>query len=108
MIAKSESSANEPRPREVRLDRLIGREVHARNNRAVGRLNEFRAEQHGAGFAITEYVIGGAGLFERLHLGVKLLFGLRVGGYLARWDQIDLGDPDRPRLTCPVEELQKL
>ena len=44
---------------------------------------------------------------ERMNLGVKMILGLRGGGYVARWDQIDLSDPDRPRLTCAVDELQK-
>ena len=57
---------------------------------------------------ITEYVIGVAGLSERLGLGIKLLLGRKRGGYLARWDQIDLSDPDHPRLTCSVEELREL
>jgi len=26
---------------------------------------------------------------------------------MSRWERIDLSDPDRPRLTCAVEELQK-
>jgi hypothetical protein len=46
-----------------------------------------------------------AGLSERLGLGVKMIFGKGGGGYLARWDQLDLSDPHRPRLTCSVDEL---
>ena len=95
-------------PREVRLDRVLGRKVLARNNRPIGRLEEVRAGRRGTGSVVTEYVIGVAGLAERLGLGVKLLFGGRGGGYIARWDQLDLTDPQHPRLTCPLEELQKL
>jgi hypothetical protein len=93
----------------VRLDRLLGRLVLAANNRAVGRIEEFRAEQHGTGWIVTSYAIGTAGLWERLGLGVGLLFG-RTGrrGYLARWDQLDLSNPDVPRLNCPLEQLQHL
>jgi hypothetical protein len=94
-------------PGEVRLDRLLGREVRARNNQAVGRLEEFRAERRGRTLVVVEYVIGVAGLFERLGLGVKLILGIRGGGYVARWDQMDLSDPERPRLTCGVEELRQ-
>jgi hypothetical protein len=93
--------------REVRLDQLLGREVLAGNNRPVGRLEEFRAAD-GGGYEITACVIGVSGLFERLGVGVKALFGKRGGGYVARWDQIDLSDPDHPRLTCAVEELDEL
>jgi hypothetical protein len=93
---------------EVRVGRLLGRRVFAQNSRNVGRLEEFRLERHGDDWTITDYVIGGAGLLERLGLGFKLLFGLHVGGRLARWDQVDISDPARPRLTCSVRELRPL
>ena len=93
---------------ELRLDRLLGRQVVTRNNQPVGRLEEFRAERQGKGCIITGYVIGAAGLVERLGVGVRLLFGRRVGGYLARWDQLDIGDPEHPTLTCGLEELERL
>ena len=92
----------------VRLDRLVGRKVYTANNRRLGRLEEFRAERRGNAWIISEYVIGSAGLFERLGLGVRLILGLKpAGGYVARWDQLDLSNPDRPKLTCPVEDLQR-
>jgi hypothetical protein len=94
--------------KELRLDRLLGREVVAGNNKRVGRLEEFRAETHGGVCRIAELVIGVAGLSERLGVGVKLLFGSHGGGYVARWDQIDLSDPDHPRLRCTVEELRRI
>jgi hypothetical protein len=94
--------------REVRLDRLLGRPVLAANDQRVGRLEEFRTEVRGTECVVTEYVIGVAGVLERLGLGVKLLVGRPRGGYVARWDQIDISDPEHPRLLCPVEELDKL
>ena len=93
---------------ELRLDRLVGRRLLTANNQVIGRIEEFRADLRGTSCVITDYVIGVSGLFERLGLGVKLLFGRRTGGYLARWDQVDITDPDRPRLTCSVEELRQL
>lgn len=107
-LRSSDDGSNELKAREVRLDRLVGRQVLGRNNRPAGRLEEFRAELRGTGCVITEFVIGAAGLLERLGVGVKLLFGREPGGYLARWDQVDLTDPDRPRLTCAVDELRRL
>jgi hypothetical protein len=95
--------------RELRLDCLIGREVLGANNHAVGMLEEVRAERRGSRCVVTGFVLGAAGLAERLGVSVKLLFGIRrEGGYLARWDQVDLSDPRHPRLTCPVDELEKL
>ncbi len=92
----------------VRLDRLVGREVYTANHRRLGRLEEFRAERRGAGWVISEYVIGAAGLVERLGLGVRTLLGMkRVTGYVARWDQLDVSNPERPTLTCSVESLER-
>jgi hypothetical protein len=92
----------------VRLDRLVGREVYTANNRRLGRLEEFRAERRGTTWVISEYVIGAAGLMERLGLGVRMLLGMKpVIGYVARWDQLDLSNPDRPALRCSVESLQR-
>jgi hypothetical protein len=108
MKAAAPRSARQTSERELRLDRLLGRQVLAANNRPVGRLEEFRATTRGRGYQITEYVIGAAGLLERLGVGVMLLIGRRTGGYVARWDQLDISDPDRPRLTCGVQDLQKL
>jgi hypothetical protein len=92
----------------VRLDRLLGREVYTANNRRLGPLEEFRAEQRGTTWVISECVVGAAGLVERLGLGVRRLLGTKpVVGYVARWDQIDLSDPDRPVLKCSVGSLQR-
>lgn len=94
--------------RELHLDRLLGREVRAKNNQSVGRIEEFRAEKQGRDWVVVEYVIGAAGLFERLGVGLKLLFGRHGGGHVVRWDQLDISDPERPRLTCSVQDLRKL
>ena len=92
----------------LRLDRLVGREVYTRNNRRLGRLEEFRSERRGDDWVIREYVVGTAGLLERLGLGVRLILGIkRSGGYVVRWDQLDLSEPARPRLTCSVEEIRR-
>jgi hypothetical protein len=93
---------------ELYLDQLLGRPVAAGNNRRIGRLEEFRSEQRGDYFYIVEFVIGSAGLVERLNVAVKALFGLRGHGKIARWDQIDISDPAHPRLTCSVDDLREL
>src|SRR4051812_31933175 len=92
----------------VRLDHLVGREVYTANHRRLGRVHEFRTEHRGNTWFVTEYVIGAAGLIERLGLGVRLVLGLeRPRGYVARWDQIEFADPNRPTLTCPVAQLRR-
>jgi hypothetical protein len=92
----------------IRLDLLLGREVRTANNRRLGRLEEFRAERREDRWEVTEYVIGAAGLLERLGLGARLILGMKpFGGYIVRWNQLDLSNPDRPKLTCPVAELTR-
>ena len=96
------------KPRELRLDCLVGRQVVGKDGHAVARLEEVHAEIHGKTCVITEFVLGAVGLSERLGVHVKLLFGPHGGkGYIAKWDQIDLSDPDHPCLTCPIEALQR-
>lgn len=95
------------RTAEIRLERLLGRIVHTANNRSAGRIEEFRAEQRGQGLVITEFVLGRGGLMERMHVGVRLLLGLDRKRRVARWDQLDISDPHRPRLLCSVTELRE-
>lgn len=97
------------RRNELRLERLLGRKVRDRENRTVGRIEEFRAERENAYWVMTRYHIGPAALLERLavrHLGVT--WRGRPKGYEAEWDQVDLGDPDHPRLIVPLEELKAI
>jgi hypothetical protein len=106
-VDRTASELQAATPRELRLDRLLGRRVLGLNHRPVGRLEEFRAEVHGRGCVITEYVIGTAGFFERM--GLQMLFpDHRRRGHVARWDQLDISDPERPTLTCSLDELGKL
>jgi hypothetical protein len=107
MSTNEKDSANNLGPREVRLDQLVGRQVFAANSQRIGHLEEFRVEKRGNGYVVTEYVIGVAGLFERLGVAAKILVGKRQTGYTARWDQLDISDPMHPRLTCPASELRK-
>jgi hypothetical protein len=108
MTRTAAKSAGAGAATEIAVDRLIGRQVISVNNRRIGRLEEVRVEKQGADFVVTDYVIGRAGLLERLGVAFKLLFGASRGGYLARWDQVDVSDPRRPRLRCTLEELRRM
>jgi hypothetical protein len=83
--------------------------VRTRDGRVIGRIEELRAEPENSYYVVTEFHLGPSALIEALavrHLG--LTFPGRVHGYRVRWDQIDLSDQDHPRLTCPVEELERI
>ena len=106
--SKSANLSRSSTAREMYLDELIGREVYATNGRRVGRLEEFRAERQGSDYVIGDYMIGVAGLFERLGVGFKSLFRRQQGSYVVDWRQIDISNPHRLRLTCSVQELRKI
>lgn len=91
---------------EFHLDQVLGRQVRARNGKPVGRLEEMRCTGSEP-FEVTEYIIGLAGVFDRLHI-VRGVLGLTPRGYIATARQIDLTDPSRPLLTCDVSDLRRL
>jgi hypothetical protein len=94
---------------DLRLDRLLGRPIYTADGSKLGRLEEFRAMRRDDAWVINEYVIGAAGLVERLGLGARLIVGgTRQLGYIARWDQVDLSNRRGPTLRCPVNELERL
>lgn len=93
---------------EVALDRLLSTRVLARDGRSIGRIEEVRAERDGTRWRVSEYHVGTAALLQRL--SARLLPRLLHHwdhGWSVRWDQLDLTDPDRPRLACPIEELRR-
>ena len=94
---------------ERRVELLLGRKVRAIDGAVIGRIEEMRAEREHDYYVVTEFHVGPTALVERLavrHFGLTLPG--RVHGYRVRWDQLDLADEDQPRLTCPVEDLDRL
>jgi len=100
---------------EVRVQELLGRRVLAKNGRPVGRIEEIRAEPRGRVLAVEEFLVGPDAALERLAASIlaralRLVIGggRKGSGYRVKWSQIDLADPRRPRLTCTVDELERL
>lgn len=91
----------------VRLEDLLGRRVRTADGDVVGRIEEVRATRRHDEHVVTEYLLGPGALLERLAL-VQRLFGRRSRTLIARWDQIDIHRPDRPMLTCTVNELKQV
>lgn len=90
------------------VDAVLGRTVWAPDGQRVGRLEECRAVREGDQWFVDEWLIGAAGLLERLGLSALLVAGIdRAGGYVARWDQLDLRDPAHVRLSCPATQLRQ-
>lgn len=96
---------------EVNLEQLIGQRVLALNGHSAGRLEEVIAVAHGQSLVVEEYRIGRYALLDRFSvwpIGRALLrFARSRSGYRIPWNKLDISDPARPRLTCPVEELEE-
>ena len=99
---------------EVHLELLIGKKVFGLNGRALGRLEEVRAELNNRGDCfVSEFLIGTYGMLERLavwQIGRAILrtLHLRQHGYRVHWEQLDLSNPGRPQLKCEESELAPL
>ena len=98
---------------EVRVERLLGRTVVDGRGRGVGRIEEIQAEREGPEWVVRGYVLGVDGLIERLAAGaiVQGLLGTLAGRRRRRtlgWDELDLSDPDRPRLRSSGNETRRL
>lgn len=101
--------------REINLELLLGKRVYGVTGKRVGRLEEIRAELRKGECVVQEYLIGSYAAFERLSAwsierAILRLFGATKahGGYSVPWDKLDLTEPEKPRLLCPVKELKSL
>jgi len=100
---------------EIHLELLLGKQVLDSTGKPIGRIEEICAEQQGEDWVIKEYLIGYAAILERLsawNIGIAILHLLGAhkihGGYKVPWDQLDLTDPQKPRLHYSLEELKSL
>jgi sporulation protein YlmC with PRC-barrel domain len=99
---------------ELHVELLLGTKVLALNGRAIGRLEEIRTKVNRGHYYVSEFLVGTYAVFERLaawSMGRMLLHVLgarKEEGYRIRWDQLDLSDPQRPRLICEIDELLTL
>jgi hypothetical protein len=101
--------------RSINLELLLQREVKDPSGRRAGRIEEIRARRDGEEIVVESYHLGPQALLERLAAPVMRLRLFRAlgvhthaHGRRAQWDQMDLSDPDKPVLRCPVDELAKL
>jgi len=90
--------------REVHVEHLLGRRVRDATGRVVGRIEEIHADDEGT---VTEFLLGPAALTERLgqstlSLPFISLLGIRRAGHRVSWDEMDLSDPDQPRMTTEL------
>jgi hypothetical protein len=99
--------------RSINIELLLDKAVNDPSGRHAGRIEEIRARKDGEEIVVEAYHLGPQALLERLAAPVMRLrlfraLGLHTQGRRARWDQMDLSDPDNPVLRCAVSELAKL
>lgn len=102
------------RTREIHIERLIGRKIRDPEGKPAGAIEEIEAEFQGGDWVVTRVLTGPIGLLSRLSSlgpGAWLLglLGARklLGGYEIPWKDMNLDDPEHPRLRCPVSKLRK-
>jgi len=94
--------------RMLNLELLVGRLVRDTGGERVGRIHAVHAEPEGSDLVVRHYELGGAALLARFGLSILRLAGrpLRIEPLRVPWDQLDLGEPERPRLRCTLAELK--
>ena len=73
----------------VNVELLIGKKVVDADGKVAGRLHDVHGDWRGSECVITYYT-------------------LWPGQIVVTWDQMDLSDPERPRVKVRAEELRKL
>ena len=100
--------------RQVHAELLLGKKVFALNGQSIGRLEEIQTKTNRGHFFVSEFLVGSYAVLERLaawSIGravLRVFRAKRDEGYRIRWDQLDLSDPQHPRLLCNVDELMPL
>ena len=101
--------------RECRAELLIGRRVVDVDGDVVGRLEEIIADYVDDEYVVREFHVGAYAALERLGTGMlgrsllRLIGGDRIyTGYAVPWSQMDLSDPERPRVTVAKAELHRI
>lgn len=97
---------------EINAELLIGRKVCDTNGEKVGRIEEFRVTSEEKACLVEGYLVGTSALIDRLSAWTlirpihKSLRGRMFSVYEVPWEQMDLSDPEHPRLRIPKSELR--
>jgi hypothetical protein len=103
-------------PREILLHNLVGKIVRDVDGKKVGRIEELMVEielhEHGNEYVGSEFHVGAYGLLEAFTGGAFARRFIQRLGPLAKYhayritcEQVDLADPQRPRIDRRREEL---
>lgn len=99
--------------RRVRADLLVGRTVRDPDGRKVGRIHEMTIEVAAPGsaeYVVREFKLSAGGWLEALFgrefaAALARRAGRRTDARTVGWADLDLGDPQHPRLRRPLAEI---
>jgi hypothetical protein len=85
----------------VHLEVISGAKVRDAGGAIAGRLHDAHADWRGEECIVTHYTLA-----ANLVAYVLLQLGSRTARTIVvPWDRMDFSDPNRPRLTCRVQDL---
>ena len=97
---------------ELSVELLFGREVRDSHNHVLGRITDICAGDDAGEFVVRHYLVSPARGTYRVLLAsivyeVLRLFRLPLGrpSYIVPWSEMDLYDPQRPRVRLSKSEL---
>lgn len=92
----------------VPFERMVGRKVLDPEGKKVGRIVAVRVDWEGKDCVVRDYLLGTAALRKRLGLSAKVFLGMKLKHEprSISWDLMDISDPERPRLRCPLAEIE--
>lgn len=117
MSASTEIVRNSAEPdasyRELQLESLLGKRLRDSDGHSLGRIEELVAEQRGLDWVVIEVEVGPGALVARLleiSTLVPFLGALRrsIARHRVAWHQLDLSDPDHPKLAVRRSEVETL
>ena len=93
---------------QLHLQKMVRHPVRDRNGKIAGRIHSVLAEISGDECVVVEWHLGPSAMLERLGISAAHLIGwpLKREPLRVAWNELDLSDPDTPRLTRSIEELR--
>jgi sporulation protein YlmC with PRC-barrel domain len=98
---------------EINVELLIGRKVRDVDGEKVGRIEEFKVERDDKSCVLDSYFVGSSALIERLSAWTlvrpiaRALHSHRLYSvYQIPWQDMDLSDPQHPRLRIAKRDLR--
>jgi sporulation protein YlmC with PRC-barrel domain len=97
---------------EINVELLLGRKVHDVNGEKVGRIEEFQVERGDNACLVKAYLIGTSAVIDRLSAWTLIrpiarsLRNRALSVYHVPWEEMDLTDPEHPKLRISKSELR--